>query len=114
MGIVDDLMVRPCTITRNARTGSEDAYGMPLVVGTSQAATVCYVEQEDASEVTGGREAEVQTFRGYFPAGTEFDGTDVVTVGTSTFEVIGPPWDAHDPFSDTFDHVEVSMREVTG
>lgn len=119
MGIVDNLMTHPASITRKARTGSLDAHGVPLIEDIAGMTTVCYLSQggqvgSQRSEVTAGREAEEESFVAFFPADVQVDGTDTVTIDGVSYEVIGPSWFARDPLTDTVDHAEANLRVVTG
>lgn len=119
MGIVDNLMTHEATIVRKARTGTLDDHGVPLQESSSGVTTVCYLDQggqvgSQRSEQTVGREAEIESFVGYFPASVNLDGTDVVVVDGIDFEVMGPPWYARNPLTDAVDHCELNLRRITG
>lgn len=119
MGLVDNLMIHPATITRKGRTGAPDAHGVPMTEEGTSTSTVCYLSQggvlgSQRSEDTVGREAEELQYTVFFPATVEVDGTDVVTTDGVTFEVVGPPWYARNPLDDTVDHIEANLRVITG
>jgi hypothetical protein len=114
VGIVDNLMTHPASITRRSRTGTPDTHGVPLAETTAPVAVLCYLEQTGSSEVTAGREATIGDYRAYFPAGTELDGTDIVTIDGTDYEVVGPPAAPRNPLTNAVDHIMCSLRVTTG
>lgn len=119
MGIVDNLMTHPATIIRRDRTGTLDDHGVPMVEAASGVTTVCYLDQAGVAgsqrvEENAGREYQELGYTGFFPATADLDGTDAVVVDGITYEVVGPPWYARDPLTDTVDHVELNLRVGTG
>lgn len=106
------LLSRTATISGRSQTGPPDEYNMPTWVATSSTAS-CYLEQTERREVTVGRETQLATHLVIFPSGTVLDGSDLVTIDGTTYEVLGPPWSVDQPGSGEH-HIEANLRELTG
>lgn len=100
-----------CTITSRATAATTDRYGNPDVT-TTTASTVCYCEQRNATEDTANTDQQSQEWKVLLPAGTAVDGHDLITVGSLVLEVIGPPWPARNPRTQSVSHVECTARMV--
>lgn len=114
MGIVDAEINVPCTIIGRSQTGAEDRYHVKAWEEADPVDTVCYHEQIAAEEITDGRETQIATDKFVFLAGTAIDGSDDIVVGGQRYRVIGPVWEAADPFDGGIDHIECKARVVTG
>jgi hypothetical protein len=106
---------QPCTITHVAQNGAEDPYGNPTETTTTtelDGAPGCWIVQGKRDDVTLLTNQQSEVFTGYFPAGTQLDGSDRVTVDGATFEVQGPPWRAFNPLAAAVDFVEATLVRV--
>ena len=104
------MLDRPCTIIGRSQTGPVDRYNEPTWLETSEP-TVCYIEQTDTREITVGRNTGIATHLGVLPSGTVIDDSDRIEVGSTTYEVLGPPARLWEPELGE-SHVEVALREV--
>lgn len=105
------LMNQVCTITSRATGATVDRYGNPAVTETTSA-TTCYAEQTRRTEDTTNTDQQAQDWLVVLPAGTAVDGHDVITIGSLVLEVVGPPWPARNPRTQSVSHIEVSARMV--
>lgn len=105
------LMNQACTITARSDSGSVDRYGNPTDT-TADTATVCYAEQKVRTEDTANTDQQSQEWLVLLPVGTSVDGHDLITVGSLTLEVTGPPWSAHNPRTQAVSHIECTARMV--
>jgi hypothetical protein len=102
---------RQVTIQHHTESGNTDVYGtdIPTVVEVN---TVGELQQRSRDEAEG---AISQTdWRLYLPAETPIDTNDVVQIDGQTFEVVGDPWQAFNPRTGEWEHVEVSLRRTSG
>lgn len=106
-----DLLNQACTITTRTTSGSVDRYGNPTL-SEATLATVCYCEQRTASEDTVSADTQAQDWLVMLPAGTSVSGSDLITVGSLTLEVQGPPWQVRNPRTQSTSHVECVGRMV--
>jgi hypothetical protein len=106
------LLTQTAIITSRVQTGSPDDRNLPTWNVAVTQGIRCYIEQHQVSEDTVDRETQLQTIKGYFPAGIELDGSDEVEVDGVTYEVLGPSDPVWNPRTSTFHHVEATLREV--
>lgn len=107
------LLNTPCTITRRSSSEEEDEFGNEIP-GTDTVETVCEVQQRTRDEDGEGEPGRAD-WLGIFPAGTDLDGGDSVTVeGLGRFELDGDPWPARNPRTQVESHVEASLRRSGG
>jgi hypothetical protein len=102
---------RNVTIQRHAESGNLDVYGsdMPTV---TEIQTVGELQQRSRDEAEG---AISQTnWILFLPRATVIDTNDVVVVDGESFEVMGDPWQAFNPRTGEFEHVEVGLRRTAG
>lgn len=91
-----------------------DRYGNVVAVfgPGSRVSTKGWVSQRSRSEVLNGREAQIQGWVCFLPAGTVVSGSDRVEWSGLVFEVDGPPLPAWSPRG--LHHTEVQLRSVEG
>lgn len=108
------LINRTCTIIRRSESGATDDFGNDLPTETEED-TVCEVQQQRRTEGEADEEIAEGDWLGIFPAGTDLRTGDAVRVdGIGTFELVGDPWPARNPRSQTESHVEASLRRTAG
>jgi hypothetical protein len=107
-------MVHDVTLVRAGT--AESRYGDDVKDWSSATRTLSkgWVSQRDRSEDTDSREAQVQGFVVYLPAGTDVSGLDRVEWDDFTFDVVGPPNRAWSPKLRGEHHVELDIRLVEG
>ncbi len=114
---IAQLLNTPATITRSAPLGEEDAYGNEK----SKPEEVETVAEFQKRVRRGGEEPEAEgemsdaLWLGIFPVGTELDTSDSVSaVPIGRMEVVGEPWQVHNPRTHLVSHVEVNLRRTAG
>lgn len=110
---IGGLFNQPLSIQRRGVTGT-DEYNNEVTGTTATVATVGYVEQTEAKEVTVDRQTFVTDWRVFLPEGTAIDGSDRIVHGTKTLEVVGAPHEVWNPRAKRTHHLEIRAREVTG
>jgi hypothetical protein len=102
---------RQVTIQHHTESGNTDVYGndIPTVVDVN---VLGELQQRTRDESEGT--ISQTDWRLYLPANTPIDTNDVVKVGGETYEVIGDPWQAFNPRTGQYEHVEVSLRRTSG
>lgn len=109
---IDALLNTPCTITGVAEDPEDpDEYGNPRTTETATT-TVCWLHQTDRSDTTGLDDIQAETWTVYLPAGTEIDGTDVLTVAGVDYELHGPPWAATHPRTGNTEFVIATVKRA--
>lgn len=115
VGIVDDLMVVPCTITPRTQTGAADRGNTKAWEDGAAFESGCFIEQIEAEEITDGRETQIATAKVYLPASVDLAGAYRIEAAGVTYEVLGPPDREIDPFAGgVIDHTEAKVRVITG
>jgi len=113
VSLVDGLLVQAGTLIRRTQTGPLDDFNTPTWEETTTEVQ-CYVEQRRPSEITVGRVSALGEYLGFFAPGTPIADTDELVVGSHHYKVVGPPWEAVDPFAaGAIDHIEADLREET-
>lgn len=113
------LLNRPVTITRRSESGDTDAYGNDIPA-VSVIQTVGELQQRrQRTSGSGGEPADQGEVADshwllILPAGTDLDTGDEVTVEGHAYELVGEPWPARNPRTQTESHVEVSLRRTAG
>ena len=114
------LMSRTCTITRRVNGDDVDDYGNP-VPAESTITALCELQEASADEDTVDADRQVGDWNLFVAptassAGqtvvTSFDGSDTVTVDGVTYEVVGPPWPARNPLTQTLTHIQARVRRT--
>lgn len=93
------LLNEPCTITPDA----DDPFD-----------TVCYAEQQTASEDTVNAAHQSDTWRIVLPAGTEVDGHATIEIPGRglTLDVQGPPHEVRNPRTRVAHHIELTAART--
>jgi hypothetical protein len=102
---------RPVTIQHQTESGNSDAYGNDIP--TKVDVNVLGELQQRSRDEAEGTVSQTNWIL-FLPANTPIDTNDVVLVGGESFEVIGDPWQAFNPRTGEFEHVEVSLRRTSG
>lgn len=104
------LLNRPCLITHRSPSETPDEYGDKVPAETT-VETVCELQAQQG--IRTGSESEDQVsdnrLKLFLPAGTEIGAADTVTIDGEDYEVSGEPWQARNPISQTFSHVEAAV-----
>jgi hypothetical protein len=109
MGVIN----RPATLLRRVQAG-EDAHGNPQH-DVEETAVLCELQQRRRSEHEAGVDDLSDTLWDlYLPAGTESDAGDAIRIDGFTYELMGAPWEARDPFTQRFKHIEATVRRTAG
>jgi hypothetical protein len=103
-------LTRPCVFIYRAE-GPADGYGDPGWL-ENPVDGVCYAEQAKATE-PGDPHYQAEDWRIVVAPEVTVDGLDAVEIDGLRFEIVGPPWRAVDPRSDTVHHVELAARRTS-
>lgn len=104
-----DLINRPCTITRRTAGATQSAYGDLLVEETTTAA-VCELQQRQHTEDDELGELSITVWDLFLLADTDIQTGDAITVDGIEYEVIGDPWRARNPRTQTESHVQATVK----
>jgi len=108
------LLNTPVTILRRSASKETDPYGNPIA-SEEEVETVCEVQQRQRSEAGDAGELSDTQWLGIFPTETDLRTGDAVRVdGIGEFELVGSPWEARNPRTQSPSHVEATMRRTTG
>jgi hypothetical protein len=108
---IDELINRPCTVTRHLEGDDHDAYG-DEIPDDVEVATVCELQgQSGYREESEGVVSDTR-WNLFLPAGTEISSGDTVTVDGCAYEVEGDPWPARNPRTHEQSHVEAVVRRT--
>ena len=108
---ITNLFKRSITIQHHTESGNSDVYGtdIPAVV---EIQVLGELQQRSRDEAEG---AISQTnWMLFLPPNTPIDTNDVVKVDGESYEVVGDPWQAFNPRTGQYEHVEVSLRRTSG
>lgn len=110
---IDALMTHDVTIVR-AGTDT-DRYGDTVAdwSAATRRSSKAWISQTSASEILDSRNAELSTWRAYFPRTADVRAGDRIEWGSITFEVDGPPNPAHRPGTGVH-HYEAPLKVVEG
>jgi hypothetical protein len=102
---------RNVTIQHHTESGEMDVYGndIPTVVEVKVKGEL----QQRSREEAEGTISQTNWVL-FLPAKTPIDTNDVVLVDDESFEVVGDPWQAFNPRTGEYEHVEVSLRRTSG
>jgi hypothetical protein len=104
------LLNRPVRIVRRS-AGGEDEYGDDTYVETI-VETVGELQQRQRTEPLAEGELSSTEWLLVLPAGTDIDTSDRVLVDNQFFEVVGEPWPARNPRTQTESHVEATVKRT--
>lgn len=111
---LSQLINRPCTLVYRTDTGDTDELGN-VIPSETRVDAVCEVQQDRREEPGDAGEVSDTRWSGYFLPGVDLRTADAVQVeGIGTFELIGDPWPARNPRTETEEHVEATLRLVRG
>lgn len=107
------LLNQPVTITRRLRGASTDRFGNEIPDEQFET-TVGELQQRQSTEPAGEGETAASDFLLILPAGTDLTTADIVTVDGQDYQVTGDPWRARNPRTQTYSHVQATVRRVAG
>jgi hypothetical protein len=113
---LEDLLNRPCTITRRSESGTIDDYGNDIP-DEETVETVCELQQRTRltdGEPAGQGELSDTRWLLVLPAGTDIRTGDTVEVDGQVYEMFGDPWPARNPRTQEESHVECNLRRTAG
>lgn len=110
---ISSLLNRVCTLVYRTEDGTPDAFGNPTIDITAVAA-VCEVQQRQRDERTVAGEVATTYWAVYLPADTTVDDLAAVIVDGDVYELLGPPWPARNPRTQTVSHVEATAVRSAG
>lgn len=102
---------RQVTIQHHAESGNLDVYGSDIS-SVIEIQTVGELQQRSRDEAEGAISQTNWVL--FLPPATAIDTNDVVTVDGESYEVTGDPWQAFNPRTGEFEHVEASLRRTSG
>lgn len=108
---LSQLITRPCTIVYRTPTDEAGPYGDKLVE-ESTFGTVCELQQEARSERAESGELSDTRWVAFFLPGENLNTASALIVDGDTYEVVGDPWEARNPLTDTVSHIEVTLRRT--
>src|SRR5688572_27377107 len=111
---LSQLLNLPCTITRRTPSADDEEindYGDP-VQNETEVDTVCELQQRARSEDDLQGELSDTSWLLILPAGTAIDTGDAVTIDGKTYELVGDPWQARNPRTETVEHIEATLRRT--
>lgn len=106
-------MNQTVTITHRTASGQRDEYGSEIPTD-SNTTTVGELQQTQRAEPGQAGELSVTTWLLVLPAGTAIETGDTATIGTDSYEVVGDPWHARNPRTQTESHVEATVKRTAG
>ena len=110
---IDLLLNRPVTIVTRTDSGSTDEYGNSIPSET-MTETVGELQQVRRDEPGDAGETSDTRWLLVVPAGTVINTGDAVIVDSEVYEVVGAPWLARNPRTQTVHHVEATLRRTSG
>lgn len=110
---IAQLINRPCTITRGVTSDDDFGLDAPPSAGAT-VSTVCELQQQQRAEDASQGEVSRTEWIGFFPPGEIINPADTIAVDGLKFEVIGAPWIARNPRTQTDSHVEATLRRTAG
>jgi hypothetical protein len=102
---------RNVTIQHHTESGTADVYGTDIP-GVVDVKVLGELQQHSRDEAEGTLSQTNWIL--FLPPNTPIDTNDVVLVDNDAYEVIGDPWQAFNPRTGEFEHVEVSLRRTSG
>jgi hypothetical protein len=102
---------RDVTIQHNTESGNLDVYGTDIP-DVQELRVKGELQQHSRDEAEGT--ISQTNWLLILPAKTPIDTNDVVVVDGDTYEVMGDPWQAFNPRTGEYEHVEVSLRRTSG
>lgn len=110
--MVTSLINRPCTIRRRSASGV-DAYGGEIFT-TTNVETCCELQQARRDEPADGGEVSYDTWTIFLLPDESIDTGDAIIVDGHAYELIGEPWTARNPRTQTDSHIEITARRTAG
>lgn len=110
--MLNQLLNRPCVIEVRG-PGGRDEYNNETEV-VVDVTTVCELQQRQRTENGDRGEVSVTEWLLVVPAGTNISTGDSVRVDGDGYEVIGEPWQARNPRTQTVSHVEATLKRSSG
>lgn len=111
--MLSTLLNRPCTIWSRSASGDLDELG-DAIDNETATQTVCELQQRQRTEPRSESDLSDTGWLLILPAGTAVDTSDRVEVDGHVFEVIGDPWVARNPQTQTVSHIEATLRRTAG
>lgn len=107
-----DLLNRPVTVLQRS-TGDDvvDEYGN-AIADTVTIETVGELQQCRRDEPAGAGELSVSDWLLVLPAATLIRTGDAVVVDGQVYELVGDPWIARNPRTQTVSHIECTVRRT--
>lgn len=109
--MLSQIINRPCTLLRRAPLGGDDGYGNEIETDDALT-TVVEIQQRRRDETDDALSDE--DWVAFFLPGEDVRSGDAIVVDGHKFEVIGDPWPARNPRTQTESHVECSLRRTAG
>lgn len=110
--MLNQLLNRACIIETRA-PGGRDEYNNETVA-VVEVEAVCELQQRQRTENGDRGEVSVTEWLLVLPAGTDVSTGDSVIVDGDRYEVIGDPWEARNPRTQAFSHVEATLKRTAG
>lgn len=104
------LLNRPLTVLLRTDSSAVDEAG-DTVYDETPVDVLGELQQIRRDEPTG-EEFSDTSWNLYLPAGTQISAGDVVLDGDDAYEVVGSPWEARNPRTQTVSHIEATLRQT--
>ncbi len=110
MSLIERLN-RPVTVLQRTADDDADEYGNPIP-GETIVDTVGELQQRRRDEPGDAGELSATDWLLVLPAGTPVRTGDAVIVDGQVYELIGDPWIARNPRTQTASHIECTVRRT--
>lgn len=110
--MLNQLLNRACTIETRVPAG-RDAYNNETDT-VFEVQTVCELQQRQRTETGDRGEVSVTEWLLVLPASTDISTGDGVVIDEERYEVIGEPWQARNPRTQTVSHIEATLKRSSG
>lgn len=110
---LSQLLNTPVMIISRSPSGDKDEYGNETDAETT-IATVGELQQRRRNEPAAEGEVSDAQWDLFLPAGTQIDTGDAVQVDGIEYELVGAPWEARNPRTQTVSHIEATVRRTAG
>lgn len=110
---VEGMLSQTATITPRTPAAEPDEYGNEVLEDGTPFTKPCLLLQTERTESGGDLNTEAETLDLYLSGAVAVDSRCKIEVDGTPFEVVGPPWQAHNPFSSqAVDFTAATVRRV--
>lgn len=105
------LLNRPITIVHRTTSGDTDAFGNDVPTETL-ISTTGELQQRQRKEAEDEGELSDAQWTLFLLPGTDIATGDAIVCDGQIYELVGDPWDARNPRTQIFSHIECTLRRV--